>query len=52
MNITKSLLGKVCTIALLFASSLDVASAQILQGVITPKMREAKERPAGMGLRL
>lgn len=51
MKITKSLVAKVCTLALLLADS-NAKKTLINDHELLPAMREVKGRPAGMGLRL
>jgi hypothetical protein len=49
MKFTKTLLS---TFALLYSSHFDMASPQHLTNEVHPDIREAKERPAGIGVRL
>lgn len=48
-KITKSLVGRLCTAALLMASTID---GQVYHDEFIPQLRDPQRRPAGIGLRL
>jgi len=49
---TKSLVTKICTVALLLLSSADISQAQVKTNSVLPQLRNPVDRPPGMGLRL